>query len=88
MKRTHVVVLWAAGLHLRPAAQLLKVARGYSATILLRCGDRVADVRNILGVVALCAAVGTVLVLETSGEDEQAAARHIEQVFAGGHTHG
>ena len=38
--------------------------------------------RSILSVVALCATMGTALVVEVSGDDEQEAAQQIEQVFA------
>ena len=84
MKLLHVVVPWAAGLHLRPAAQLVQVARGFRATIHLRCADKIADTRNILSLLALCATLGTPLTVEITGDDEQAAGQRIEQVFAEG----
>ena len=82
MKRANVVVPWSGGLHLRPAAKLVQIARGCRATIHLRCADRIADVRSILSVVALCATMGTALVVEVSGDDEQTVTQQIEQVFA------
>lgn len=38
--------------------------------------------RSILSVVALCATMGTALVVEVSGDDEQTVTQQIEQVFA------
>lgn len=82
MKRTKVVVPWQGGLHLRPAMKLVQVARGFQSTIRLSCGEKIADLRSILSVIALCAAMGTGLDVEAVGEDEQDAAQAIEQVFS------
>jgi phosphotransferase system HPr (HPr) family protein len=82
VKRTCVVIPWPQGLHLRPATQLLQAARSFRSSIHLRCGDRIADARNILAVLTLCATMGTGLIVEISGDDEQAASQLIEQVFA------
>ena len=83
MKRICVVVPWPAGLHLRPAAQLVAASRRFRSTIQLHCGDKIADVRSILSIVALCAAMGTGLIVDISGDDEQEASQQIEQVFGG-----
>lgn len=81
MKSKEVVVHWREGLHLRPAARLGLAAKRFHSTIHLRCNGQVADLRNILSIVMLCAAMGTTLVLEVSGDDEQEATQAIEQVF-------
>jgi phosphotransferase system HPr (HPr) family protein len=82
MKRSKVVVPWQGGLHLRPAIKLVQVARQFRSTIHLSCGEKIADLRSILSVMMLCAAMGTGLDVEVVGEDEQDAAQAIEQVFA------
>jgi len=81
MKRIKVTVPWSEGLHLRRAAQLVKVAQRFHSTLYLKCGGRIADLRSIVSIVALCATMGTALDLEASGDDEQEAARTVEQVF-------
>ncbi|MFO1451342.1 MAG: HPr family phosphocarrier protein [Opitutaceae bacterium] len=81
MKRSHVVVPWSHGLHLRPAAALVKAARRFRSAVLLRSGDKVADLRNILSIIALCATLGTPLAIEATGDDEQEAADAVERVF-------
>jgi len=75
-------VPWREGLHFRPAAKLMQVAQRFHSEILLKCGGRIADLRNILSIVALCATMGTALEIETTGDDEQIATQAIEQVFA------
>lgn len=81
MKHIQVTVPWSEGLHLRRAMQLVKVARNFRSTVLLKCGGRIADLRSILSVLALCATMGTTLDLEAVGDDEQEAARTVVQVF-------
>jgi phosphocarrier protein len=82
MKRSRVVVLWKYGLHLRPAAKLVQVAKDFHSTIQLKCGGKVADLRSILSIMALCATMGTGLDVEAAGDDEQDAIQAIEQVFS------
>jgi phosphotransferase system HPr (HPr) family protein len=81
MKHAKVTVPWTEGLHLRRAAQLVKVAQGFRSTLRLKCGNRIADLRSIVSVLALCATLGTPLDLEATGEDEQEAANSVERVF-------
>lgn len=82
MKCSRVVVPWHGGLHLRPAAKLVQVARQFKSTVYLKCGGKIADLRSILSVIALCASMGTGLDIEAIGDDEQDAAQAIEQVFS------
>ena len=82
MKRSRIVVPWPEGLHLRPAAKLVRVARSFRSTVSLKCGDKIADLRSILSILALCATLGTPLDLEAVGDDEQDAAEAVERVFS------
>lgn len=82
MKRSQIVVPWPEGLHLRPASRLTRVAQKFQSTILLRCGEKLADLRSILSVIALCATMGTTLDLQVTGDDESDAAAAVEAVFA------
>ena len=75
-------MLWNRGLHLRPAAKLVQVAKQFHSNVYLRCGDKVADLRSILSVIALCATMGTGLDVEAAGDDEQDAVNAIERVFS------
>ncbi len=82
MKTSKVVVPWEEGLHLRPAAEIVRVAQTTKSTVTLRCGDKRADIRSILSIIALCATVGTTLHIEADGEDEQQATQTIERIFS------
>lgn len=77
-----MIVRWPDGLHLRRAVAVVTAAKRFRSIVRLSCGDRIADLRSILSVVALCATMGTGLDVEAIGEDEQEALQAIEQVFA------
>jgi phosphotransferase system HPr (HPr) family protein len=72
MKQASVTVPWREGLHLRYAVKLVQAAKGFRSSISLEVDGRVADLRSILSVLALCA---------TMGDDEQAATHSIERIF-------
>ncbi|MES2570160.1 MAG: HPr family phosphocarrier protein [Verrucomicrobiota bacterium] len=82
MKRTTVTVPWREGLHLWPATRLVKLAQKFRSSIRLTCGAGMADAQSIFSIVALCAAMGTSMDVEVSGEDEQDAIRAVEAEFA------
>lgn len=73
---------WKAGLHLRPAAQLVRLAQSFRSTILLKCGDKLADARSIMSILLLTAAMGAVIEVEASGDDEATAAAAVAQIFS------
>jgi phosphotransferase system HPr (HPr) family protein len=82
MKRSQVLVRWNAGLHLRPAARLVRLAQTFHSTILLKCGGKLADARSIISVMLLAAAMNAVIEIEATGVDEANAAQAIEQIFS------
>jgi phosphotransferase system HPr (HPr) family protein len=82
MKRTTVIIPWREGLHLRPATRLVKLSQKFRSSIRLVCGAGIADTRSIFGIVALCAAMGTQMDLEASGDDEQEAIQAFEAEFS------
>ncbi len=81
MRQTKVTVPWDSGLHLRPAAQLIHLARGYQSEIRLRRGGKIADARSILGVLLLSAGLGTALDIEAAGVDEGEAILAVQRFF-------
>ena len=66
---------------MRHAMALVKAAAQFQSTVLLKCGDKIADLRSFLSVVALCASMGTVLEVEITGADEVEARQVVVQVF-------
>lgn len=81
MKATRLTIQWKQGLHLRAAAELVRLARRFHSRILLRAGVHVADARSIVSLMILCASLGSALEVEASGDDEHEAIRAVEAYF-------
>jgi len=81
-----VKVVNPLGLHARAAAQLVKLAGRYRSLITLRREDSAAfaNAKSILSVLALAAPIGTVLLIEVEGSDEQEAYDAVMSLFADG----
>jgi phosphotransferase system HPr (HPr) family protein len=70
-----VLVALPAGvdLHARPAADFVRAAMGFTASIQVASGGREADAKSLLSVLALGAKAGTELRLTAAGEDADSA---------------
>lgn len=60
-------------LHARPAANFVRTAMGFNATLTVASGDREADAKSLLAILALGAKRGTTLRLTADGDDADAA---------------
>jgi phosphotransferase system HPr (HPr) family protein len=60
-------------LHARPAADFVRAAMAFGASIQVAAGDREADAKSLLSVLALGAKAGTELRLSASGDGAEAA---------------
>lgn len=81
MKKANVTVRWPMGLHLRPAAGLVRLTRTFRSRVRLSLGSRVADASSVLSILILCASMNAILEIEVSGEDEREAVRAVEAYF-------
>lgn len=81
MPTSQVTVPWEAGLHLREAAILVRLAQQFQAAILLRHEEQEADARSVLSIQMLAAPMGTTLELVADGEDAEAAIQAFEAAF-------
>jgi phosphocarrier protein HPr len=61
------------GLHARASAKFTKLAGSFPCEVWMRRGDRRVNAKSIMGVMMLAAGMGTEVVIETNGENEQAA---------------
>jgi phosphotransferase system HPr (HPr) family protein len=83
-----VVVANPQGLHARPADLLVKVAQQYTSKVeLIKDSERV-DGKSILAILTLAAVQGTVLAIEATGDDAEAAVAAIQALFAGNFSEG
>jgi phosphotransferase system HPr (HPr) family protein len=60
-------------LHARPAADFVRAAMGFTASIRVASADREADAKSLLSVLALGAKGGTELRMTATGDDADAA---------------
>jgi len=60
-------------LHARPAADFVRTAMGFSASVQVAAGEREVDAKSLLSVLALGAKGGTELRLTAAGDDAAAA---------------
>jgi phosphocarrier protein len=61
------------GLHARASAKLTKLAGSFSSEIFLSRNGRRVNAKSIMGVMMLAAGLGTEVLIEVEGADEQAA---------------
>lgn len=73
------------GLHARPAALFVQAAQRFpGTTVTLRLGDRSANVRSLLSVLALGAGAGSSVTIECEGTQEQEAMDALVALLEGG----
>ncbi len=70
---TSIVITNKVGLHARPARLFVQAAALFQSQIQLRCGEKTANAKSILGVLKLGAAVGDTLLLHAEGQDAEQA---------------
>jgi len=81
MKRAEIKVPWRAGLHMRQAGLMVRVACKFSSSIQIEYRGHVANARSILSIILLCATMGSTIAIEASGEDEDKAIHAIQELF-------
>ncbi len=76
-----VIIRNRAGLHTRPAAALVKLAAKFRAEFLIEKDGLEINGKSIIGVMTLAAEQGSSLKLRFVGEDEEAMAASIVELF-------
>jgi phosphotransferase system HPr (HPr) family protein len=75
-------VVLPAALHARPAGALVRATAPFDATVEISYGDRTADARGVLGVLALGAPSGSTVVIRAVGPDATAALKAAVECLA------
>ena len=84
MASIEVTVADEVGLHARPAALFVRLAKTFKSTIVVRNGEREANAKSILRVLTLEAQQGDVLRIDADGDDADEAVRRLHDLLAGG----
>jgi phosphotransferase system HPr (HPr) family protein len=70
-------------LHARPAADFVRTAMGFSSQLTVASGEREADAKSLLAILALGAKRGTTLRLTADGDDAEAALAALSSCVTG-----
>jgi phosphocarrier protein HPr len=81
MIQTTIKVSNKLGLHARASAKLTKMAGSFPCEVWLSRGERKVNAKSIMGVMMLAAGIGSEVMLETSGDQEQVANDAITALF-------
>jgi phosphocarrier protein HPr len=73
MIQTTTTISNKLGLHARASAKLTKLAGSFVCEVWMSKGERRVNAKSIMGVMMLAAGVGSTVVVETNGADEQVA---------------
>jgi len=73
MIQQDIEIINKLGLHARASTKLTQTASQYKSEVWITRNSRRVNAKSIMGVMMLAAAKGSVIQLETNGEDEQAA---------------
>lgn len=73
-----------AGLHARPAAQIVERLREFDAAMAIQAGTRRADARSITGLLGLGATVGDEVTLHADGHDAIDALEAVQAIITSG----
>jgi phosphocarrier protein len=84
MQRRDVEIVNKLGLHARPSAKLTQLTSGFKSQVFMTRNGRRINAKSIMGVMMLAAAKGSVITLETEGEDEVAAMDALVELISSG----
>jgi phosphocarrier protein HPr len=71
--KTTITIANKLGLHARASAKMTKTAGGFPCEVWISKGERRINAKSIMGVMMLAAGYGSVVEIETIGEQEDAA---------------
>jgi phosphocarrier protein len=82
MPTSSLPIINKLGLHARASAKLTQLASQFPCDITLERKGRKINAKSIMGVMMLAAGMGTEVILETTGEQEQEAFAAIQALIA------
>ncbi len=73
MIKVNITISNKLGLHARASAKLTKLAGSFPCEVWMSKGERRINAKSIMGVMMLAAGIGSMVTLETDGDQEQEA---------------
>lgn len=84
MVNVRTTVINKSGLHLRPAADLSKLAAGFKCTITILAGERKVNPKSVLNLMGAEITQGTEIEIICEGEDENEALTALKEAIDSG----
>lgn len=81
MKTFNYVITDEVGIHARPAGMLVKEAKKYLSSVMVKKGEKKADAKKLMILMGLGVKCGEEITVEIDGEDEDQAAAAMEIFF-------
>jgi phosphotransferase system HPr (HPr) family protein len=78
-KRT-VTVIHRQGLHARPAALFVQLAKRYACDVTVKKGRKIVDGKSIMGLLTLAAGPGSRIAITTNGADAMVALERLAEL--------
>jgi len=82
MIKTATTIINKLGLHARASAKLTKLAGSFPCEVWMSRGERRVNAKSIMGVMMLAAGPGSVIDIETNGDQEQEAMEALLSLLA------
>ena len=82
MARSEIEIINKLGLHARASAKLTQLAAGFDCDVWMEKGSRRVNAKSIMGVMMLAAGKGSIVVVETEGDDAATAMEAILRLIS------
>ena len=79
MKEFNYTITNKEGIHMRPAGELVKAAKQFESSILIKKDGKTADCKKVFTIMSLAVKCGQEVTVNVEGTDEEQAAAKIEE---------
>lgn len=79
MKTISYTIKDSEGIHARPAGILVKAAKEYESSVVMKKGDKEADCKKIFAIMSLCVKFGDTVQIVVDGDDEDSAVQAVSK---------
>lgn len=76
-----VIVKNKIGLHARPAAKVVSEGNKFKSQMTIKKGDKVVNMKSLLGILSIGAMCGDVITIQAEGEDELVAVEAVVKLI-------
>lgn len=81
MKTFNYVITDEVGIHARPAGMLVKEAKNFESSVMIKKGEKKADAKKLMILMGLGVKCGEEVTVEIEGADEEKACEALEAFF-------